>query len=187
MDKKDPKYESLKSRLMKMYRLAESGDTHEAHTARLAIERICQQYGISIDDVLSECNERTWHEFNIGRSSIMLNLMVQCHGVVTGEKRMNYRQSPRSATIEVRLTAFEYAELKSMFEWHKANFKAEREKIVGTLYDAYIHKHNLFRTKSEDEQEDELELTPEMFERIRKILYMKQALSDTHYHKMIEQ
>lgn len=33
MDKKDPKYESLKSKLLKLSRLADSGDTHEARNA----------------------------------------------------------------------------------------------------------------------------------------------------------
>lgn len=47
MDKKDPKYESLKSKLLKLSRLADSGDTNEARNARYAIERLCSQYGIS--------------------------------------------------------------------------------------------------------------------------------------------
>ena len=49
MDKKDPKYESLKSKLLKLSMLADSGDTHEARNARYAIERLCSQYGISIE------------------------------------------------------------------------------------------------------------------------------------------
>lgn len=190
MNKKDPKYESLKSRLIKMSRLAESGDTHEADAARIAIERICDQYGINMEDVLSDEVESKWYEFNIGRSSKMLSLFCQCHGYVTGKRSMEYRRLPHSAIVEVCLTPFEYAELKSMFEWHRSNYKAEREKIESTLFDAYIHKHNLFRNRNENEEdsnEGESELTPEMLERIKRIIYMKQALSDTHYHKMIEQ
>lgn len=189
MDNKGPKYESIRSKLIKMSRLADSGDTHEAEAARFAIERICDQYDISIDDILSEDEESKWYEFNIGRSSKMLSLFCQCHGYVTGKSSMEYRRLPHSAVVEVCLTPFEYAELKSMFEWHRSNYKAEREKIESTLLDAYIHKHNLFRSSrdTDDSSNDELELTPEMLERIKRIIYMKQALSDTHYHKMIEQ
>lgn len=193
MNKKDPKYESLKSKLIKLSRLADSGDTHEARNARLAVERICQQYGVSIDEILSDEQESKWYEFDIGRSSKMLALFAQCHGVVTGKRRLTYRRIPRSSKLDVCLTAFEYAELKSMFAWHQANYKAEREKTEETLFQAYIHKHNLFRAESEsdedteEEEEEEKELTPEMLDRIKRILLMKQTLSDTHYHKMIEQ
>ena len=189
MDKNDPKYESLKSRLIKMSRLAEIGDTNEALNARKAIERICLQYDISIEEILLEYQEQKWYEFDIGRSDIMLSLFAQCHGVVTGKGRLEYRKAKRISKIDVCLTAFEYAELKSMFAWHQSNYKSELKKMEDTLFQAYIYKHNLFRAKSDEDKENEedTELTPKMLERIKRIIHMKQTLSDTHYHKMIEQ
>lgn len=76
-----------------------------------------------------------------------------------------------------------------MFAWHQSNYKSELKKIEDTLFQEYIHKHSLFRAKSDEdnENEEETELTPEMIERIKRILHMKQTLSDNHYYKMIEQ
>lgn len=189
MDKKDPKYESLKSKLLKLSSLADSCDTHEARNARYAIEHLCSKYGISIEEITSEVQESKWYDFEVGRSKVMLSLFAQCYFSVTGKNRFNYRQIPGRSKVGVNLTSFEYAELKSMFAWHKSNYNAEHKKMEDTLFHAYIHKHGLFGAHSDDDGKDkeETKLTPELLERIRRIIHMKQTLSDTHYHKMIEQ
>lgn len=119
----------------------------------------------------------------------MLSLFAQCYFSVTGKNRLDYRQIPGRSKVSVNLTAFEYAELKSMFVWHKSNYNAEHKKMEDTLFQAYIHKHGLFGSHSDDDggEKEETKLTPELIERIRRIIHMKQTLSDTHYHKMIEQ
>lgn len=189
MNKKDPKYESLKNKLLKLSKLADSGDTHEARNARFAIERLCSQYDISIEEITAEVQESKWYDFEVGCSKTMLSLFAQCYFSVTGKRRLDYRQIPGRSKVEVCITAFEYAELKSMFFWHKSNYNAEHKKMEDTLFQAYIHKHGLFCSHSDDdgEEKEETTLTPELLERIRRILHMKQTLSDTHYHKMIEQ
>lgn len=151
MDKKDPKYESLKSKLLKLSMLADSGDTHEARNARYAIERLCSQYGISIEEITAEVQESKWYDFEVGRSKTMLSLFAQCYFSVTGKNRLDYRQIPGRSKVSVNLTAFEYAELKSMFVWHKSNYNAEHKKMEDTLFQAYIHKHGLFGSHSDDD------------------------------------
>lgn len=189
MDNKDPKYESLKSKLLKLLRFANSGDTHETRNARCAIERLCSQYGISIEEITAEDQESKWYDFEVGRSKTILSLFAQCFFCVTGKSRLAYRQISGRSKVSVNVTAFEYAELKSMFVWHKSNYNIEQKKMEDTLFQAYVHKHRLFGTHSDDDGEDreETKLTPELIERIKQIIYMKQSLSDTHYHKMIEQ
>lgn len=188
MNKNSPKYESLRSKLIKLSRFSDSGDTNETRNARFAIERLCSQYGVSVEEITSEVQESRWYEFDIGRSKFMLSLFAQCHGYITGKSSFEYLKVPRSSRIKAKLTAIEYAELKSMFDWHQANYKAELQKMEDTLFDAYIHKHNLFSSHSDNGGEkEEVELTPEMLERIKRIIHMKQILSDNHYHKMIEQ
>lgn len=72
MDKKDPKYESLKSKLLKLSRLADSCDTNEARNARYAIERLCSQYGISIEEITAEVQDSKWYDFEVGdRKSVV--------------------------------------------------------------------------------------------------------------------
>ena len=46
--------ESIKDKLRKLAALAERGMEGEAANAKRAIERICQQYGIRLEDMLEE-------------------------------------------------------------------------------------------------------------------------------------
>ena len=59
----DKNIESIKSKILKLHALAESGNTHEAKTARAMLERWLSQYGLSLEDILNESNKKRWYEF----------------------------------------------------------------------------------------------------------------------------
>ena len=168
MDKNSNQYESIKQKLLKLQALAEKGYQGEAEAAKRAIERICAQYGVTLEEVL--CVEQPKrYTFEIGRYKYMLTLFVQCHGVVTGVGTLSYFKRSRN-TIAVDLTPLQYAELSSLFEWHKANFLKDLAAMQDTIVEAYVHKHNIFRTLSEEEQAErdarEEDLTPAKLRRI---------------------
>lgn len=54
-------YESIKSKLKKLLALAEGGVGGEAHNARILLEKLCDEYGISLEDLLD-----TEKKFGIG-------------------------------------------------------------------------------------------------------------------------
>lgn len=120
MDKNSNQYESIKQKLLKLQALAEKGYRGEADAAKRAIERICAQYGVTLEEVLC-VDQPQRYEFEIGRYKYMLTLFCQCHGVVTGIGQLSYYKRSRNR-IAVDLTPLQYAELSSLFEWHKANF-----------------------------------------------------------------
>ena len=188
MEISDSKYESIKSRLRKLHLYVAGGSENEARNARLAIERLCSQYGLTIEEVLSDEQEKRWFKFEVGRSSVMLELFAQCHGVVTGDSTLRYCKTRKISVIEVQLTPMQGAELSNLFTWHQANFKRELKNMQSSLMDAYIHKHHLFRAATNDDAgtDRKKDLTPEEIERIKKMLHLSQTLSDSHYHKMIE-
>lgn len=188
MKKENNQYESIKQKLLKLQALAEQGYKGEAEVAKRAIERLCRQYGITLEEVLC-VEEKKRYEFNIGRYKYMLTLFVQCHGVVTGTGTLSYYKRSRN-TIAVDLTPLQYAELSSLFEWHKANFLKDLAAMQDTIVEAYVNKHNIFRTLSEEEQAErdarELELTPAQLRRLAAILAMQSELGDNRYHKQLE-
>ena len=105
---------------------------------------------------------------------------------VTGEKAMKYKQYTRD-TITTELTPLQAAELNSLFQWHKENFKKEMEQIQKDLMDAYVSKHRIYRDKSEDEDEEEQEeLTPEEMHRLFKMMQLRGTFSDRTYQKQLE-
>ena len=188
MDKNSNQYESIKQKLLKLQKLAEQGYRGEADAAKRAIERLCAQYGITLEEVL--CVEQPQrYEFEIGRYKYMLTLFCQCHGVVTGKHEMSYIKRSRNR-IAVDLTPLQYAELSSLFEWHKANFLKDLAAMQDTILEAYVNKHNIFRTLSDEERAErnarEEELTPAKLRRLLAILAMQSELGDNIYHKQLE-
>lgn len=186
MDKNDAKYESLKQKLLKMAALAEQGYRGEAEAAKAAIKRLCAQYGVTLEEILAEQEETKRYQFEIGRNKCYLTLFVQCHGVVTNKSRMSYVQRTRSI-IAVDLTPLQYAELCSLFEWHKANFNKDLQAMQETIVSAYVHKHHLFAAVDKDDPtEEDKPLTAKEFARLYAIIAMQDQLGDNKYHKMLE-
>lgn len=176
-------YESLKKKLQKLQALAERGYQGEAENARRAIERICEQYGVKLEDVLDIATKHSY-TFEIGRSKDMMNLLVRCISTICDIKGMTYSKPSRSS-VRVELTALQYADVLSLFNWHKANYERELAEFRRTFMGAYIGKHDLY-TDRERKGSDDKELTPDDIERIRRVWKMREAMSDNTYHKQLE-
>lgn len=176
-------FESLKKKLQKLQALAERGYRGEAENARRAIERICEQYGVKLEDVL-DIETKHRYTFEIGRSKDMMSLFVRCLSSICGISGMTYSKPSRSS-IRVELTALQYADVQSLFNWHKANYERELAEFRRTFMNAYIGKHDLY-TDRERKGGDDIELTQEDIERIRRVWKMREAMSDNTYHKQLE-
>ena len=70
-------YESLKSKLQKLQALVDRGEAGEAENAQRAIERLCSEYGINLDEVLDFASKRKY-TFEVGRAKDMLQLFMRC-------------------------------------------------------------------------------------------------------------
>ena len=183
MNKDSEQYESLRKKLQKLQALAERGYQGEAENARRAIERICKQYGVKIEDVLDIETQRPYR-FEIGRGKDDMNLFIRCLSAVCDTDGMTYRKPTRSS-IEIEMTALQYADTLSLFNWHKANYERELKEFMESFMSAYIGKHNLFFEEERKGSSDE-ELTLEDIERIRRVWKMREAMSDNTYHKQLE-
>lgn len=176
-------FESLKNKLQKLQALAERGYNGEAENAKRAIERICQQYGIRMEDVL-DVETKHRYTFEIGRGKDMMNLFIRCLSMICDTTGMTYTQPTRSS-IRIELTALQYADVLSLLNWHKANFQREFDEFKRTFFGAYVNKHNLFFDSERSGGRDR-ELTAEDIERLRRMWKMQDAMSDNTYHKQLE-
>ena len=177
-------YESIKNKLKKLLALAERGVQGEAENARRLLEKLCKEHGVSIKELLDE-NQLKYYRFDIGRNAIYKDLFTQCFCKVAQKVSLGYRQVSRSQ-IAVEMTALQYAELASLFEWHKANFNKDLEDMKKNILLAYCRKHHLYSDVKPDNYNDR-ELTAEEKERLLKIMYMQESLNDNQYHKLLEQ
>ena len=183
MEANNEQLESLKKKLQKLQALAERGYRGEAENARRAIERICEQYGVKQEDVL-DIETKHRYTFEIGRSKDMMSLFVRCLSTICDISGMTYSKPSRSS-IRVELTALQYADVQSLFNWHKANYERELAEFRRSFMSAYIVKHDIYTDKDRIGGDDR-ELTQEDIERIRRVWKMREAMSDNTYHKQLE-
>lgn len=179
------KYESIVSKLRKLHALVVGGTPGEARNAQRLLDKLCAEYGITLDEILDQ-ESKKWYEFFVGGKKIIQKLFFQCYYKISNSNKISYRQrGTERARLRVELTAYEYAEIKSLFEWHKANFQRDLDNVLKALFDAYCVKHALHSTRS-NEDEDDLHLTEEDIKRIIAMQAMREALNDNTYCKLIE-
>lgn len=183
MNERNPQYESIKSKLRKLQALAEQGYKGEAEAAKRLLDKLCKQYGVSLEDVLDQ--EKTHrYRFEIGKAKIWLSLFAQCYAAVTGQRELKYVKNTNSS-IFVWLTAYQFAEISNLFFWHKENLKKDIEKTQQLVFEAYVQKHRIFSTtpKEDDENQDN---EPIDFAHLRAVFAMMDTLNNNSYYKMIE-
>ena len=177
-------FESLKDKLKKLKALAERGCGGEAENAQRLLERLCAANGIDLG-LLNDEEKKSRYTFNIGCNRVFKTLFAQCYCKVSNSLRMSYRQETRSE-ISLELTQVDYAELKGLYEWHKANFEKELEDIKKTIIHAYCQKHRLY-PESPSETSNDKPLTEKDLEMLRKVMKMEGLLNDKTYQHLIEE
>lgn len=175
-------YESIKNKLKKLLALSEQGVQGEAGNARRLLEKLCKEHGVSIEELMDE-NQVKPYQFDIGRDSFYKALFVQCYCKVTKKRFLEYHRESRSR-ISAEMTALQYAELVSLFEWHKANFNKDLEDMKRNILLAYCRKHRL-HSDIKPEDKTGIELTREEKERLLKVMCIQETLGDSQYHKLL--
>lgn len=180
-------FESIKSKLRKLQALAEKGYKGEAEAAKRLLDKLCEQYGVSLEDVLDQ-EKKNRYRFEIGKGKMWLDLFMQCYANVTGNRELRYIRETNSIIRGVELTAYQFAEISNLFLWHKSNLKKDIEQTQRLVFEAYIQKHRIFRDRSNDPENAQAEQRsrPINLSRLRAIVAMMGTLNDNHYHKMIK-
>lgn len=179
----DKNIESIKSKILKLHALAESGNTHEARNARAMLERWLNQYGLSLDDILDESNKTRWYEFK-ARSKWEKKLLCQCYFKVKNVNELEYRGY--GDTMSFELTSYEFAEITNYYEWHRRQLAKELKAMQADFTEAYLLKHNITSECGRNADEED-ELTPEKMARLMKVLTLMRTVENTSYRKLLEQ
>ena len=180
-------YESIKTKILKLRELALRGEHEEAKNAQRRLDNLLSKYDLSLDKILAEKENKKSRFFII--STFFSNLFFQCVFQVLNLSTLSYKES-KKGHYSIEMTDLEYAELQSLFEWHKLNYKREYDKMVKSFSTAYIQKHAIWRrTEPTDEELEELEDNKDDkidYDEIRRIIALKNSMSDNRYVKMIE-
>lgn len=183
---KPKEYESLRARLMKLKALSESGVGGEAENARVLLGRFLDEYGLPLEAFLAPEAEAKPRVFrSIGTSGITFTLLLHCYCKMTDARKMRYRVIGRNLIID--LTDYQYAELRSMFDFYRKLFAKEKKRVMDEMLSAFLHRHDLFPANlSVEDGGDEEELSPEERMRLNRIVSMAKGMDATSYHKQLE-
>lgn len=174
-------FESIREKLRKLQALAERGEKGEARNARAAIERLCRQYGVNIEELAEE--ETKKYTFEIGQKPLLRELFQQCYSKVADTNKLRYWKQGKTKVI-FELTRLQYVELSSLWDWHKEHFIKELEETKSALLISYCRKHTLYST-NEDGGEHREPTKAEHAALLRSLL-LDGTLSDEMYQKRLE-
>ena len=178
------KYESIKSKILKLQSLVERGENGEAANAKRLLDKILEKHGLTLEEVLSEKEEKKWYEFKAS-NPWEKKLLFQCYYKVLNTDKVNYRHY--RCTYDFELTAIEAVELSNYYEWNKAQLSKELKRVKDDVVDAYILKHNITSRSDDDDAEmEEKPLTPSERERLFRVAQLISGLENVSYVKMID-
>jgi len=173
------KYESLVSRILKLQKLAEQGEGGEAQNARMAIEAIVNRYGLSLDEILND-NQEKMYKWTV-KTAREKQLWRQCLGVVLNTWQPPcYQEKGNSYALLAKLTKLQYAEMSDMYAFHKANMEREYKEMIENFTNAYFGKHSIYPASDVENHTDNVDT-----ERLKKIWKMQQMMDDKQYRKSI--
>lgn len=176
-------YESIKAKIRKLYALAEQGVAGEAQNARRILEKTLSRYGLTLEEVLGEDQKRSWCAFYTTRKWHK-ELLMACYYKFFNVGKITYKEGKTNIYIE--LSPYEFAEMASMYEWHKAQLDKDMKDLISRITNAFILKHKLYNSVENEDSMDREELTPEKRRDLLKTMFLTEGLEDTYYQKQIE-
>ena len=130
-------------RLKKLKALAERGIGGEKENAQALLEKLCEKYGISLDQIESS-DERKTRWFTFLRKPFHRKLLFQCifKTIPDGDRKVYRRGIPPGQTSElgVDCTDAEAIEIELDYSFFSKCFESEIERF----YDMFVQKNDIF-------------------------------------------
>lgn len=175
--------ENIKEKLLKIKRLAEQGEYHEALAAKARLNALLAKHGMSIDDL--DDNRTRQYEIKYKDKHGMVMLLAIMTQTIGYSRAAESTYSKHLKTVYVDATSYEYAEIMSMYSFHTANYAKERKKMLKRLETAYCVKHSLWTERDGGESAPRRELTDAEIREIEEAVKLAATLSDTLYRKQL--
>lgn len=180
--------EKIRVRIEKLRALADRGVGGEQSNAERLLRELCATYGYRPEELLSE--EKKQYEFKIRKSFTQLFLQVFASLFGTKEEWMKIKVY-RDGSIFCELTKAQWIEFSELWEWHKANFAAERRRMRKLFEKAYYEGYGLYSIGSCPEWDEQMANRKSRkkglsFEDAVAVAEMANNVSKKKFHKAIE-
>lgn len=170
-------------KIKKILALAERGVDGEREAAQSMLANLLVKHNLTIEDIAGEGQKREWVELSFSgeQEETLLNQIVR---KVRNDNDLYTIKNKRVRTKQkYELSAAEHVEVEFLFSILKNALGIELDKMVT----AFIYKNKLFAHKNEDTEDDEpdVELTPEQRARAAQIMEMMLHMPSVNIHKAI--
>lgn len=169
--------ESLKSKLQKLLTLSRRGIDGEKVNAATMLQKMLKKHSISISEIDSDIRKTRYYHYTTNESRKIIG-QVLFH--VLNTDKIYVLRSYKDLSADA--TDYENVLIKEMIDFHLDNFKREKKKLLNDLSEAYVYKHELFSNQPSKKGSDE----PIDWERIQRIISLKNNMEDKSFHKRIE-
>ena len=181
---KPQNYELIIDKLRKILALRDAGHMGEASAAEAALNRLCQKYGISIDEIMDSGEKKKRVYFKGVSDSHVKNILFACYFKVTNQQRVSYYEAGRGC-IAFELTPWQEVELKELFNCMQKAYKKAVKQTIEDFNEAFIITNHLYSDAASEPSDKPL--SPEEMARIRRIFNISMTIDPTPIpRKMIE-
>ena len=163
----DPTMESIRSRLLKVLRLAQDGVGGERENASVLLEKLLRKHSMTmadLDGALDEPRTTVWLDAtDVEERTVLSQVAVRLFG--TSRKLWKHTQA---ASLGIDVTASEHAALLIAWEVYRAAFADARHALLL----GFCLRHGLFASETASSEE----MTPESRRRAEQALRMAEML-----------
>jgi len=164
----------------KLKALSLRGEGGEAKNAAEMLKALCLKNGIDIS--LLEEDEQKERRFATS-SAEQRTFTVQVIASVVGRRDLFTIKRQKNSPLIVHMTDAEFLETRMKIDYFWPDWLEQKEIFRA----AYIQKQRLYTRESDQKRiGDEIQLSPEEIERIKKILSMTGAIEARPFRKLIE-
>ena len=143
-------------KLKKLKALADRGIGGEKDNAAFLLQKLCNKYGVSLDEVTDD-DHKELYWFVHKQGSIYRKLLNQCMYKIFGESRPVYKRG-KERILGAYCTSSEAIEIEMDYDFYLRTFKEDMER----LYHMFIQKNRVFPVNSKSEESSEAtEITDE--------------------------
>ena len=162
----------IENKLRKLLALAEGGVGGEKTNAQGILDKLLKKHNLTISDISDEAIDTYWFKY---KGKLERRLLNQVIGSVN-KNADRWRSSEKREQIGADVTKHQMLKIGLKFNCYKKALNNE----IDLLFSAFIHTNKIFPPSCEsNDDDDEIESTPEERMKWRKVANMMQGMSKT--------
>jgi hypothetical protein len=173
--------QKLQDKLQKLLALAKRGVGGEKVNAEKFLDQLLKKHNLTIDDIDQDNFKKRYFKYTNKENKTILNHVIN---KVLELREYDLYTIKGFREFMVKITDYENIQIIELYDFHSTQLAKEKKQILNDLCNAYIQKHQLFRSSNsvnDNQQRQEID-----FEKLRRSRALEDVLENVTYQKKIE-